>query len=242
MSVEKEYGKLAGYIKKARKLILGGVVVGLILGVGVWLVALNDLGARLATVGAFIAAILTPAIAFIANNVVPTSRKTSDGSTDQDTAPRNSKIIIASAVIALVVTVGVVWATPRITTAVQNYFYHAYDTESIDPSAITMTNNTDMKDGDVAQLRLPATRHGQLKLSFSAQNTASTTLCANAATFKITDSSGKTQTAKASEEKILSLSGKDDEANAFLVQLVFLPETDPSCRLDIAVASASYAK
>lgn len=242
MSVKQEYRKLLSYAKKARKLILGGVVVGLVLGIGVWLVALNDLGARLATVGAFIAAILTPAIAFIANNVVPTSRKASDGATDQDTTPRNSKIIIASAVIALIVTIGVVWATPRITSAVQDYFYHTYDTEPISHDAITFTNNTNMKDGDTAQLRLPATRHSQLQLSLSAKNVASTTLCANAATFKLVDRSGAAKTIKANEENDLPINKQGEEANDYSVQLVFLPETDPSCQLDVSVLSASYRR
>lgn len=233
--------KLTDYIKEARNLVVWGVIVGLVLGGGVWLVALNDLGARLATVGAFIVAILTPLIAFIANNFITSGSTKAGQSADasQDSVPRNSRIIVISALVAFIVAIGVVWATPRVMGSVENYFYYSHDVEAIDVSAVELKNNTAMKDGDVAYVTLPETKHRQLKIQFALENQASTTLCANAATLKISGPAGGIDKAHAGQELRLPV-GEDSGEKQVSVQLVFLPETDPSCHLDIAVASAAY--
>lgn len=233
--------KFLQYVTKARNLIMWGVIVGLVLGVGVWLVVLNDLGARLATVGAFIAAILTPLLAFVANNFISQNQKSLPvfKDSEQDSTNRNSRIIVISALVAFIVAVGVVWATPRVISAVENYFYYSHDTEAIDPAAITIKNNTNMKDGDTATVVLPSTRHKELKVQFTFKNQTTTTLCANAATLKVKGPTGTIDTIRANQEKSI-LMGEDVDQKQLSVRLVFLPETDPSCRLDVSVSSALY--
>lgn len=228
------------HFKKERRLITWGIVVGLVLGLGVWLVILNDLGARLATVGAFIAAILTPVIAFVVNTYLPTANKAADPANAPDSVARNSRIIVISSLVALIVTVAIVWATPRVMDAMQQHFFHAYDTETVDTNKLALTGNTNMKDGDTAHVTLPKTNHTQLAITFSAKNTESTTLCANSATVRLTVA-GKSSTVAADTESIITLTktGVEHQLDA---TLVFLPETDPSCELTLNVASASYSK
>jgi hypothetical protein len=231
--------KLLVYIKKARHLVLWGAIVGLVLGVGVWLVVLNDLGARLATVGAFIAAILTPLIAFIVNSATSKSDKGQDRFNDDD-LPRNSKIIIIAALVAFIVAVGVVWATPRVVRSVENYFYYSYDTQEVDVAAIVAKNNLTMQDSDIADFTFPATKHRELKVRFTFKNQASTTLCANAATLKIDGPTGSVNTLRTDQEQRIDL-GEASGDKRLVAQLIFLPETDPSCRLDVNVTAAVYS-
>lgn len=234
--------KFKNYFKKEQKLILWGVVVGLILGVGVWLVVLNDFGTRLATVGAFVAAILTPVLAFIVNNFIPASKHTAvDPDNTPDSTPRNSRIIVISSLIALIVTVGVVWATPRVINSVQNYFYHTLDTETVEQNSIMIEHNSHMKNGDKAHLILPHTSHRELTIRFAVKNDESTTLCANAATLKINLDGGKDVDATPDADISLTLNPSKDQHH-ITAELVFLPETDPSCTLNLSVASLTYSK
>jgi len=234
--------KFKNYFKKEQKLILWGVIVGLILGVGVWLVVLNDFGTRLATVGAFVAAILTPVLAFIVNNFLPASKHSIvDSDNAPDSTPRNSRIIVISSLIALIVTVGVVWITPRVIDATQNYFYHTLDTETVEQDAITIENNLDMENGSKAHFTLPRTNHQELTIRFAVKNNESTTLCSNAATLKVSLDGEKDIDATPDANLSLTLNPSKDEHH-LTAKLVFLPETDPSCRINLSIAALTYNK
>lgn len=229
--------KLINYIKNAKNLIIWGVMVGLVLGVGVWMIALNDLGSRLATVGAFIVAILTPLIAFIANNFIP--RKDTSAVADADAAPRNSRIIVVSALIAFTVAVGAVWAVPKVITTFQDYTFYSHDIETIDVDTIIVKAGDNMKDGDIANVTLPATKHRQLAISFDFKNNNSTNLCTNAATLNVSGPFKAVSDVRANSEQLFTIDSPSQPVT-LKMELVFDPETDPSCRLDVAVKSALY--
>ena len=231
------------YIKDERLVLGGGIIVGLILALGIWLVALNDLGARLATVGAFIAAIITPLLASIVNKFVRQQQPATPGTTQApETSQQRLSAIVISAILALFVTVASIWLVPKGVSAFQTFMYQTYETETVQSSAILLKGNTHMADTAVATLTLPATQHRELKLRFSLKNTGTTSLCTNSATIKITGTKGTVGPQAGDTEFIVQLGEATKTQHTLEAQLLFLAETDRTCKLDLTVASATYYK
>jgi hypothetical protein len=232
---------LTAYVRREYKLILGGGALGLVLALGVWLVALDELGARLATVGAFIAAILTPLVASVVNNFIVRREGEHEGTPpEKEDVRRDFLIIVAAALVALSVALVAIWLVPRGVQVAQEFAYHAFEEQPVKSDEITLTNNLHLRDGESATAVLPATRHRHLKITFKVENGTATTLCANAAMLRVSGAGGTAGPGAAGSELIIPIGDEASSGTTLKVQLAFLPETDPSCRLNLTVASATY--
>jgi len=226
--------------RRGRKLDPLGLIVGLILAVGVLLAFLDELGARLSTTGAFIAAVLTPLLTYIVKTNVQQhadeARKTSGP--EPEHVGRNLGVVFVSAVLSLVVTLAILWAAPRVIHAVQDWKYHKYDTQILQPADITLQDNLNMRQGSIAAAVLPPTSHRHLRVGFRLVNNNVTTLCKDAALLKLTGGQKELAQFPARGEHDIYLGN----TSQLQVHLTFAPETDPTCVLDLGIASASYYK